>query len=143
MASSSKTMQTREDDYTKITLDEEDLGGIDIGEPDDEGGDERGFVDFRWAVVGRFLTEKTINVSLMKNIMASVWRLVRCMRVKVCKSNLFFFSNSFMIGTFSEFLIMARGHLRINHCYAKGLNKVNNLPRFLFSPLISGFKCMI
>ena len=91
MASSSKTMQTREDDYTKITLDEEDLGGIDIGEPDDEGGDEGGFVDLRWAVVGRFLTEKTINVSLMKNIMASVWRLVRCMRVKVCKSNLFFF----------------------------------------------------
>ena len=36
-------------------------------------------MDLHWAIVGRFLTEKSLNFVSMKNVLASVWsRFVGC-----------------------------------------------------------------
>lgn len=61
-SSSSKT--ALEELYSRLTLEEEDAGGIEIAD-----GEIKTYV-----LVGRFVTEKNINFGAMQNVMASLWR---------------------------------------------------------------------
>ena len=64
---------TLEECYANITLEEEDEGGIIF----DENTGEDDAIDFRWCLVGRFLTDRPINIVAMKNTLTSIWRLVK------------------------------------------------------------------
>ncbi|WOG99740.1 hypothetical protein DCAR_0519095 [Daucus carota subsp. sativus] len=54
--------------YEKMTLEEEDEGGVLVGE-EPITNDVQTYV-----LVGRFLTDKNINFNAMQNVMASLWR---------------------------------------------------------------------
>lgn len=59
--------------YAGLSIEEEDEGGLIIaGDDIDDGGALKG--DFRYCLVGRFLTDKVINFPAMKNTMAALWR---------------------------------------------------------------------
>ena len=49
------------------------------------------FVDLHWAIVGRFLTVKSLNFVSMKNVLASVWRSICGMCVKELQNNQYIF----------------------------------------------------
>ncbi|XP_074337126.1 uncharacterized protein LOC141674299 [Apium graveolens] len=60
--------QSLEEMYSRITLEDEDEGGVDIG-------GEEGVVEAqKFILIGRFLTEKIVNFNAMQNMMASLWR---------------------------------------------------------------------
>lgn len=80
--------------YTHISLEKEEEGGL-IVEGDDVNESGPGTLESRFCLVGRFLKDKVINLSAMKNTMASLWRP----RKGVCIKDLsprFSYSNSFM-----------------------------------------------
>ena len=57
--------------YAHINLAEEEDGGLIVeGDAGNEGGPTS--IDFRFCLVGRFLTDKVINFPAMKNTMASL-----------------------------------------------------------------------
>ncbi|XP_045788287.1 uncharacterized protein LOC123883507 [Trifolium pratense] len=58
----------------------------------EEEGDEQ--IDFRWCLVGRFLTDRTIHVNSMKTTMADFWRPVHGVKIKEAKKGLFLFQFS-------------------------------------------------
>ncbi|GAU27412.1 hypothetical protein TSUD_356480 [Trifolium subterraneum] len=51
-------------------------------------------VDFRWCLVGRFLTDRPIHVNSMKIAMAESWRPVKGVKIKEANSGLFLFQFS-------------------------------------------------
>lgn len=63
-------MTTRRDDleelYARLSLEEEDDGGVLIGKEDVN-------VTKKYVLIARFLTEKNINFIAMKNVIASLW----------------------------------------------------------------------
>lgn len=67
-----------EEKFASITLEEEVQGGLsyegDTGELSD--------IDTRWCLVGRFLTESTIDFQAMQHKMASLWRPGKGLYVK-------------------------------------------------------------
>ncbi|XP_074356269.1 uncharacterized protein LOC141695969 [Apium graveolens] len=65
MASSSVNM---EDMYSRLSLEEEEEGGVVIG-VEDVGRQKDSFV-----LIGRFLTDRNINFQAMQNVLASLWR---------------------------------------------------------------------
>ena len=87
MASSSTSIAGIEKLYAKITLEEEEEGGIVF----DENTEEEDAIDFRWCLVGRFLTDCRINISAMKNTLASIWRPVKGVCIKDLWPTLFLF----------------------------------------------------
>lgn len=59
--------------YASMTIDEEEDSGLIIeGEDIDVGNNYK--IEYRFCLVGRFLTDKVINFTAMKNTMASLWR---------------------------------------------------------------------
>lgn len=54
--------------YARLTLEEEDEGGVLIGE-EELVSNKQSFV-----LMGKFLTDKNINFLAMQNMMASLWR---------------------------------------------------------------------
>lgn len=78
------------DRYAKVTLDDDGDVGLEILEPQMENSPGTN-VDLRWATVGRFLADKHIKVEAMQQVLASVWRPVKGVRVKALAPNLFIF----------------------------------------------------
>jgi hypothetical protein len=65
---------------------EEEEGFIfDIGE------DEGEQIDFRWCLLGRFLSNRPIHVNSMKVTMANIWRPVKGVKIKETTPGLFLF----------------------------------------------------
>ncbi|KAJ8648294.1 hypothetical protein MRB53_001317 [Persea americana] len=76
--------------YARMTINEEEEGGLIVtGEDVEEGGDVK--IDFRYCLVGRFLTNKVINFPAMKNTMALLWRPGREVCIKDPSPTLFLF----------------------------------------------------
>ncbi|KAH9752557.1 CCHC-type domain-containing protein [Citrus sinensis] len=76
--------------YAHISLAEEEDGGLIVeGDAGNEGGPAS--IDFRFCLVGRFLTDKVINFPAMKNTMASVWRPGKGVCIKDLSPSLFLF----------------------------------------------------
>lgn len=60
--------QSLEEMYSRMILEDEEEGGVSVGE---------GIVTTNvqtYVLVGRFLTDKNINLNAMQNVMASLWR---------------------------------------------------------------------
>ncbi|EEF33910.1 conserved hypothetical protein [Ricinus communis] len=70
-----------------MMLDEEEEDGVEIEEPDVE----ETKVDLRWTLVEQFLTSKVINFSLLRQMMAFLWRLVKGVCIKELEPSLFLF----------------------------------------------------
>ncbi|KAL9433285.1 hypothetical protein AB3S75_028171 [Citrus x aurantiifolia] len=60
--------------YDKFSIGEEDEDGH-VFHSEDIATGNAGLTDFRFCLVGRFLTDKVINFQAMKNTMATLWRL--------------------------------------------------------------------
>lgn len=76
-------------DYAHMCLEEEEEKGL-IVEGDDVNNGGQVKIDFRYCLVGRFLTDKVINFLAIKNIMASLWRPVKGVCIKDLSPTLFF-----------------------------------------------------
>ncbi|XWS15361.1 hypothetical protein CRYUN_Cryun35bG0090100 [Craigia yunnanensis] len=87
MASSSNQSLGLEESYAKLTLDDEEEGGLVF---DDIGGEEDS-VGFQWCLVGHFLTDRPINFAAMKNTLASIWRPMKRVCIKDLSLLLFLF----------------------------------------------------
>uniref|UniRef100_A0A803QJ80 Reverse transcriptase domain-containing protein n=1 Tax=Cannabis sativa TaxID=3483 RepID=A0A803QJ80_CANSA len=88
MASSSHNIEDLERQYADIQLEEEDEGGINY---EGEDRDDEDTFDARWALVGRFITDQTIDFDAMQNKLAALWRPKRGLYVKLLDSNRFLF----------------------------------------------------
>lgn len=71
-------------------MEEEEEGGL-IVEGDDVNESGQGNIDFWFCVVGKFLTNKVINFPIMKNTMASLWRLGKGVYINDLSHTLFLF----------------------------------------------------
>ncbi|KAH9786028.1 reverse transcriptase domain-containing protein [Citrus sinensis] len=91
MAGTHTTMEANlNNSYAWLTLAEDEEGGIIVaGVEDDEC--EEAKSDFRYCLVGRFLTDKVINFPAMKSTMASLWRPGRGVCIKDLSPTLFLF----------------------------------------------------
>lgn len=79
--------------YENVSIEEEEEGGLIVkGDDVDEGEETK--IDFRYCLVGRFLTDKVINFSAMKNTLASLWRPGKGACIKDPSSTLFLFQFS-------------------------------------------------
>lgn len=86
MASSSKDVAAVADLCATVTLEEEECG-LEVDGAVVEGTQE----DYQWCLVGRFLTDRQINTTAMKNTMASIWRPVKGVCIKDLGPSLFMF----------------------------------------------------
>lgn len=87
MASSSKIMEDLVDQYATINPEEEDSGGISYEiEESFEGG-----IDTRWCLVGRFLTDRSIDFEKMQHSMANLWKPGKRVFFMSIEPNLFLF----------------------------------------------------
>ncbi|KAJ8758931.1 hypothetical protein K2173_002710 [Erythroxylum novogranatense] len=82
--------------YEEITLLNEKCHQMTIAAPEEEGvvfdaGDIEGVIDFRWSLVGSFLTQKPIHMQSMKDTLASLWRPVMGVYIKDIDPNRFIF----------------------------------------------------
>jgi 14-3-3 protein epsilon len=69
-----------------LSLQEEEEGfTFDLDE------EEENQIDFRWCLVGRFLSDRPIHVNSMKVTMADVWRPVKGVKIIEAKTGLFLF----------------------------------------------------
>ena len=65
-------MKELEDAWANFQLDEEESGGLEISSEEVGKAVSEG-TEMRYALIGRFLTDKPINFVAMKNTMASIW----------------------------------------------------------------------
>lgn len=63
-----KEMRNLEDIYSNLVLEEEDEGGVIIGD------EEVGVIKNTYVLIGRFTMEKNIKFQVMQNVLASLWR---------------------------------------------------------------------
>lgn len=89
MASSSYGLSDLQEDCARVSLQGEEIGGIDLGILD-EGGIVPEF-DPNLCLIGKFITDRPINASIMEQTLAAVWRPVMRMYVKELEPNLFLF----------------------------------------------------
>ncbi|KAH9680788.1 CCHC-type domain-containing protein [Citrus sinensis] len=76
--------------YASMSIDEEEESGL-ILEGDDIDGGNNVKIEYRFCLVGRFLTDKVINFAAMKNTMASLWRPGKGVCIKEVSPTLFLF----------------------------------------------------
>ena len=76
--------------YENVSIEEEEEGGL-IVEGDDVDEGEETKIDFRYCLVGRFLTDKVINFLAMKNTMAALWHPGKGICIKDLSPTLFLF----------------------------------------------------
>lgn len=81
------TSQTLENVCASLTLTEEEDEGLIIGDEDVIGASE----DYKYALIGRLLTDKPIKFNIMKDTLAAVWRPGRGLRATEVAPNLFMF----------------------------------------------------
>lgn len=76
--------------YASLSIEEKEDGGLII--TGEDVADRRdGKVDFRYCLVGRFLTDKVINFPAMKNTMAALWHPGKGICIKDLSPTLFIF----------------------------------------------------
>lgn len=80
-------MQEMEDVFSTIRIEDEEQGGLMYG----ENAEDLGEIDTRWCLVGRFLTDSSIDFQAMQHKMASLWKPGRGMYVKQLDVNRFIF----------------------------------------------------
>ncbi|XP_060965486.1 uncharacterized protein LOC133034418 [Cannabis sativa] len=87
MASSSGTVKQLEDLYAQVTIEDEEEVELsyDVVEQNEED------VDYRWALVGTFITKRAIDFDVMRHVMASLWQPGKGMYVKELEPNRFLF----------------------------------------------------
>uniref|UniRef100_A0A803PKP9 CCHC-type domain-containing protein n=1 Tax=Cannabis sativa TaxID=3483 RepID=A0A803PKP9_CANSA len=75
------------ENYSSFTVDDDDEEGLlfEVGE------DGLAEIDDRWLLVGRFLTNRSIDFQAMQNKIATLWQLGRGLYVKELDPNLFLF----------------------------------------------------
>ena len=76
--------------YASMTIDEEE-DSILILEGEDIDGGNNVKIKYQFCLVGKFLTDKVINLAAMKNIMASLWRPGKGVCIKEVSPTLFLF----------------------------------------------------
>lgn len=76
--------------YDKFSIGEEDKDGLVFYSEDIATGNA-GLTDFRFCLVGRFLTDKVINFPTMKNTMATLWHPGKGVCIKDLSPSLFLF----------------------------------------------------
>ncbi|XWS07884.1 hypothetical protein CRYUN_Cryun41cG0030700 [Craigia yunnanensis] len=86
MASSTSQSASVEDLCANMSLEEEEDGLILEDIPN-----EASAIDFQWCLVGRFLTDRVINLMTMKNTLASTRRPVKGVCIKKLSLILFLF----------------------------------------------------
>ncbi|KAH9779368.1 reverse transcriptase domain-containing protein [Citrus sinensis] len=90
MAGSSNRAADLQRECARLQIDEEEEGDLEVaGEEDEDNG--RVKIDFRYCLVGRFLTDKVINFVAMKNTMAALWRPGKGVCIKGLSHTLFLF----------------------------------------------------
>lgn len=81
------SIKEMEESFVMISLEEEEEGGLMY-----EGyAEESSEIDLRWCLVGRFLTDVSVDFQAMQHKMASLWRPERGLYVKPLESNRFIF----------------------------------------------------
>lgn len=83
MTAQGNDVQKMMDEFAMITIEDEELCGITYAENED-GLSE---IDTKFCLVGRFLTESTIDFQAMQHKMASLWRPGKGMYVKQLEAN--------------------------------------------------------
>lgn len=87
MAGQRSAVQEMEEEFAMICIEDEEQGGLQYeGE-----GEDLSEIDVRWCLVGRFLTDYSIDFQAMQHKMASLWRPGRGMHVKQLDVNRFIF----------------------------------------------------
>ena len=75
---------------SRVIIEEEEIGGLDysgvVASDDSDDSD-----DYKWCVVGRFLTDKAVNCIALKNVLPPIWKLVRGVFIIETALNLFLF----------------------------------------------------
>ncbi|KAH9802749.1 reverse transcriptase domain-containing protein [Citrus sinensis] len=79
-----------QNECARLQLDEEEEGGLEVVTEVDEN-QESINNDFRYCLVGRFLTDKVVNFAAMKNTMAALWRPGKGVCIKALSPTLFLF----------------------------------------------------
>ncbi|KAM6592919.1 hypothetical protein CsatA_000622 [Cannabis sativa] len=87
MSNSQTRFQNLSEDYAGFTIDDEDEEGL-LFEAGEDGLAE---IDDRWLLVGRFLTNRSIDFQAMQNKIATLWQPGRGLYVKELDPNLFLF----------------------------------------------------
>ena len=88
--SSSRGAIDLHNECARLQLDEEEEGGLEVAVEEDE---DNGRIknESRYCLVGRFLTNKVINFTAMKNTMAALWRPGKGVCIKNLSPTLFLF----------------------------------------------------
>lgn len=76
-----------EEAFALVSIEEEERGGLCYEETDEDLSE----IDTRWCLVGRFLTDSTIDFQAMQHKMATLWKSGRGLYVKQLESNRFLF----------------------------------------------------
>lgn len=83
-------LEELENKCANVSLADEDDVGLEILESEVEK-ESGACVDLRWAAVGHFLTDKSIKVQVMRQVLASIWRPVKGVGIKEIEDNRFIF----------------------------------------------------
>lgn len=73
------TVQNLAEHWAKITIEEEEEGGLEYGQDDAV---SAAIFDHDLCLIGRFLTNRTINFGSMRQVLASVWHPVKGVDIK-------------------------------------------------------------
>lgn len=87
MANGRSPMEEMEESFANIRIEEEDEGGLEYGDANEDLSE----IDVRWCLVGKFLTDSSIDFQAMQHKMASLWRPGRGMYVKELERNRYIF----------------------------------------------------
>ncbi|XP_074342621.1 uncharacterized protein LOC141680236 [Apium graveolens] len=87
MARSDRAIQKLEEALAMVSLEEEEQGGLNYEDTTEELSE----IDDRWCLVGKFLTESSIDFQAMQHKMANLWRPGKGLYVKQLESNRFLF----------------------------------------------------
>lgn len=87
MARQGRDIADMEASFARFSIEGEDQGGISY-EKDSTLISE---IDTRWCLVGKFLTDSSIDFQAMQHKVASLWRPGKCMYVKMLDPNRFLF----------------------------------------------------
>ncbi|XP_050211918.1 uncharacterized protein LOC126662073 [Mercurialis annua] len=74
------------DQSVRNVFEEEEDDGLDISGIEEARNDE-----YKWCLVGRFLTEKTVNLTAVKTVLPPIWKPVRGVCITEAGPNLFLF----------------------------------------------------
>ncbi|KAK9083749.1 hypothetical protein Scep_030220 [Stephania cephalantha] len=80
MASGSRGKEL-EEQYTNLSIEGDDELGLIIEEP----GEEHDTTNYSKILIGKFLSDRSINFGAMRDILAPLWRLVKGMHIQEVK----------------------------------------------------------